>query len=304
MSKAIKIPKLGSICLLCQKTKPIENSHVYPKFAVNWLKENSSPYFRTATTPNRRQQDVNTFPILCLSCENLFSKVENLFCTRVFKPFRADLKLQSFEYGRWLSHFAISLSWRMLAVQLQEFQEKWPGQAEVAAIAFESWRSYLLGETCKIRPYGHHMFFFSELDIASSNVGRAPENIHTYLHTSFDGDICSFGSRGIVFVLIPGIMFWSPIHPNDDKGWSKGSAIADKGRFSISQKVDDLRFRTVIEDGCRIARELNFSEKQDKKIQEDYQRILSTTSKEKMEKIMRPKFLDYQIREAKRLDKE
>lgn len=294
------VPILGSVCMLCKSRAPIQNSHIWPKFVVRWLKENRSPYFRKAENPNRRMEDVTKYPILCLNCETRFSVFEKQFCERVFKPFKMNPGMQSFRYGRWLSLFSISLSWRMLAVQLADFAMRDPRQAECAATAFEHWRKYLAGESIKINPYRHHLFLFTELDLSRSAVLKVPPNLHTYLHTSLDGDICSFDTRGVVFVLMPGMLFWSPLHPFDDKKWPKGSAIAEKGTFYAKQNVGDMRLGRLIEESARLANKNKLSSKQEAVVAKACRAQLENKTPEEISEILKHLEIDSKIEEIQR----
>lgn len=45
-------------CRLCGQSKPLQVSHIIPRFIVEWFKETSAtPYIRTGDEPNRRVQD-------------------------------------------------------------------------------------------------------------------------------------------------------------------------------------------------------------------------------------------------------
>ena len=236
------LPTLGSVCMLCQSTPPIQKSHLWPKFAVEWLKLNSSPYIRRGDKLNQRLEDVTTFPLLCLKCENIFSRFEQKFCELIFKPFQENRNTPFFYYEEWLSHFAISLVWRMLAIDFERFVSEHPEQVVSASNAFEYWRGYLLGSGTSIEPYRHHMFFFSLVEPSQSAIQNLPSKFHSYILRSFDGCIGSFYSKGFVYVLLPGIAFWSPLNIRDDVGWGKNSHIKQRGKFKVAQKVKDERF--------------------------------------------------------------
>lgn len=292
-------PKLGSICMLCQTNTPIKNSHLWPKFTVNWLKENSSPYLRRGDTPNLRREDSTKFPLLCLECENRFSKFENDFSARVFKPFRSNPDLLGFKYGRWLSHFAISMTWRVLAVEFADFAQRSPEQTIAASQAFEHWRLYLLNESLKIRPYRHHIFFFTELKLDSPGTIHAPDNLHTYVHRSLDGAAATFQNRGIVFSLIPGILFWSPIHPKDDQGWPTGSAIAEKGYIATGQQVSDERLGNLIRDSAKLAGASTLSDRQQNIVNQEYRKVCAEKSPEELSKLLQPIIKDRELKQVK-----
>lgn len=289
--------------MLCQQKSPIKNSHLWPKFTVKWLKENSSRYIRRADIPNRRMEDVTKFPLLCTDCENLFSKFEGLFSARIFKPYQANHMIQHFDYGRWLSKFAISMSWRMLAIEYVDFSERCPGQKAAAELAFEHWRRYLLGESLKIQPYRHHMFFFSFVRPDSSGIDLISENYHSYTLRSLDGAIYSFDTLGVVYVLLPGIVFWSPLNPHDDSGWPKGSAIAERGKFHVGQRVSDGRLLQAANQGANLAYDKPLSEKQMALIAHDYNLVKAEKSSQDLERILAPLRHDQLLSRWKKNDK-
>lgn len=288
--------------MLCQKNPPIKNSHVWPKFAVKWLKENCSGYLRRGDIPNKRLQDVTKFPILCLSCEGKFSTFETVFCEKIFKPFHLDSKnkIKQFEYGRWLSHFAISLSWRMVAIGFEEYSTRAPSQIQATYDAFEHWRKYLLGEINSIRPYRHHIFFFDFVSPRSSGISSIPDNFHTYIHSSFDGDLC-FNEKGIVFVLLPGMAFWSPITPNDEGGFERGSAIAVRGKFRIAQIVSDPRFGQILHESATKAKDQTLSPRQQELVNSAYDDMIRITNPDEVAKIMKPINYDRELTKVKNM---
>lgn len=295
----IAIPKLGSICMLCQERTPIRNSHLWPKFAVKWLRENSSPYIRRADKPNLRMQDVTKFPMLCTDCENRFSVFEDIFSERIFKPYQANHRLKDFHYGWWLSHFAISLVWRLLCVEFADLATRSPVQREIAIAAFEHWRLYLIGNKNAIKPYAHHLFFFSYAEPWSSGINTIPMNYHSYVLRSFDGAIPTFNEKAIAYVLLPGMAFWSPLHPHDDKLWPSGSNIRPKGTFKIAQTVRDSRFGQLLHESATIAYATPLSEKQQALVQRDGRNLLSTKTDDERSKILEPSRHDLRLNTEK-----
>ena len=295
LESEIIVPNLGTICMLCQNLPPIKNSHVWPKFAVTWLKENSSPYIRRGDNPNLRLQDVTKFPLLCLECENRFSKFETEFCERVFKPINSDYnhKKKSIVYGRWLSRFAISLSWRILAVDFQNFVNRVPDAETKALEAFEYWRLYLLGKSQKIRPFSHNVFFFSYLNFDNSDLENVPNKLHTYLHRCFDGGIF-YSKKPVAFTLLPGMAFWSPLTPNDDGGFS--SSIKEKGKYLMSQKVGGERFGNLLHEGAELLSKQVLSERQNSIVKKDFEHQLENTPEVKKKNILKPLLHDRELK--------
>lgn len=134
----------------------------------------------------------------------------------------------------------------MLAIEFERFVGEHPEQALAATNAFEYWRKFLRGTVLEIEPYRHHIFFFSLTEINQSTIHELPDNFHSYILRSFDGCVAPFESKGIVYVLLPGIAFWSPLHIRDDEGWGKNSAIKIRGKFKLAQKVQDERFVALL----------------------------------------------------------
>ncbi len=85
-------------CHFCGDNEAIQNSHILPKYIFTWLKESSpTNYLRATDTPNRREQDGRKNEILCLKCENQFSKLENKFKAEVFEELIKDPSTNSLD---------------------------------------------------------------------------------------------------------------------------------------------------------------------------------------------------------------
>src|SRR5579859_3018033 len=65
-------------------------SHVFPKFYWEWMKETGDRYFRDPRRPNLRFQDGTKLKMLCRDCEARFSVAETPFAARIFRPLIAD----------------------------------------------------------------------------------------------------------------------------------------------------------------------------------------------------------------------
>lgn len=75
--------KIG-MCLLCHNAGNLCNSHIYPKFVVNWLKQTSQTgYFRSPTNINMRMQDGPKQYWFCDSCEQILSRDERKFSEQI-----------------------------------------------------------------------------------------------------------------------------------------------------------------------------------------------------------------------------
>ncbi|HHQ6722811.1 TPA: hypothetical protein ACSTNG_002585 [Serratia fonticola] len=73
------------ICKYCNKNEAIKNSHIIPSFVYEWVKSTAPTRFLRAThEPNVRLQDGSKSALLCLYCEQKFSKIEDEFKSQYF----------------------------------------------------------------------------------------------------------------------------------------------------------------------------------------------------------------------------
>jgi hypothetical protein len=292
------IPPIGSICMLCQKAPPIQNSHILPKFAINWLKTISSGFVRSATEPNLRKQDLPTYPLLCLKCEGRFSVWEDQFARHIFLPYQENPTDRIFHYNRWLIYFLVSISWRVLAIELERLTSEEPFLIRESAQAFERWRKFLMGESMKINPYEHRLFFFSAIEIESAPPSL-PDKFNAYTMRCFDCSVVSTDTWNRVYALIPGIAFWSTITPPKCKGWPRSSNIVRKGTIATSQRVSDTSFGDFIQYRATAAFEKDLSDRQKKVVSGSMTKRLQNQTKEQIWKIMEPHFVDNYLRKAR-----
>jgi hypothetical protein len=282
---AIRIPAIGTTCMLCQKEPPIENSHILPKFAVKWLKQNSSPYLRSPARPNLREQDIDKEPLLGLQCEQRLSIWEEKFADEIFKPYHANVSDRTFAYGKWLIYFVVSVSWRVLAIQLPRLRREEPGLIEHSERAFEDWRLFLLNQSQRINPYEHRIAFFSTLDLSNAPLDRIPLNFNNYCMRAFDCSVVSTDHKNRVFSLIPGMAIWSTIYPPRSKGWPEGSNIIFKGVLSTSQQIQDLMFSEWLLQRAKSAGDAKISPEQQKKVNQTFEQLIVGKSVEDLSKM-------------------
>lgn len=223
------------ICALCGKKAKLEKSHWIPRFATDWLKKNSmTGYLRSGKVPNVRQQDSIRASLLCGACERRFSVWEGAFSKRIYLPFR-DQEQASFEYREWLLCFAVSLAWRTTVRTSNKFQKEHPTLAPQVAKALSTWRTYLLQDNAEPGSYEHHMFFFP--DVIAQAVGTPyPDGMNAYCLSGIDSTIASTETAAYAYTLLPGIAFWSCIHPTSISGW-EGTIIGRTGTISTPQRV-------------------------------------------------------------------
>jgi hypothetical protein len=255
-------------CKLCQENKPLQDSHIIPKFVARWLKKTSATgYLRQATKANIRKQDLGREKLLCKDCETLFSNWETQFSQRIFFPYQDNNK-REFDYEEWLQKFAISLSWRAGIVELEGFRRYKPHLVHHLETSLEIWREFLLGAKPS-QDYAHNLLF---LDIVESvNDIRLPDGFHGYVLRATDLTIPANDSNVFVYVKLPSMVFLSGVVPNQPAGW-KNTEIFESAQISASNQVvsDGIFGEFFLDRAFQGAKLMNhMSDKQKKKITDD-----------------------------------
>ncbi len=148
---------VNGTCSLCNKDGQLVLSHIIPKFVVNLLKTRSR--LRSSESPNKRVQDSKKLPLLCSSCEELFSGWEKRAYEDIFLPLSDSSRpIKRVKYGPWALKFAVSVSWRVLLYSSQyglpRLSEEQRAKADEA---LETWRRFLLGELPSPGQFEQHL---------------------------------------------------------------------------------------------------------------------------------------------------
>jgi hypothetical protein len=255
-------------CKLCQENKPLQDSHIIPKFVARWLKKTSATgYLRQATKANIRKQDLDREKLLCKDCETLFSNWEALFSQRIFFPYQDNNK-REFDYEGWLQKFAVSLSWRAGIAELEGFRGYKPHLVHHLATSLEIWREFLLG-TKPSQDYAHNLLF---LDVVESVIDiRLPDGFHGYVLRATDLTIPANDYNVFVYVKLPSMVFLSGVFPKQPVGW-KNTRIFESGQIGTSNQVvsDEIFGEFFLDRALQGAKLMNhMSDKQKKKITDD-----------------------------------
>jgi hypothetical protein len=220
-------------CKLCDAPAPLQGSHLIPGFVARWIKETSATGFlRGFETPNRRAQDFPTRRLLCQNCEGRFSKAENLFSQRVFKPFHEEER-STFEYDGWFLYFAVSLAWRCLVTADPNNLALYPQHAQAVATAEASMRNYLLERSARIGPYRFNLFF---TPTGVTSTGPLPEGLSWYSLRGADMTPVYSQNKFATYVKLPGMFFWTSIVPPDPGGWQR-TKVSRHGTFHSAKQV-------------------------------------------------------------------
>ncbi|MGD6933028.1 MAG: hypothetical protein ACQCN5_02360 [Candidatus Bathyarchaeia archaeon] len=196
-------------CALCKKEKPLQISHIVPSFVGKWLKESSATGFmRELRTPNERIQDVWKTHLLCRDCEQLLSGFETYFAKEIFYPY-LEGKNSPLTYDDRFLKFAVSLSWRLLVLNEENFKKNYPQLLQYSSQAEETWRSYLLGCSLNPGPFEHHIFFFDQIAEGQD----MPTDFQWYTLRTVDSTVVGNNEKALVYSKLPSIMIVSAIHP-------------------------------------------------------------------------------------------
>ena len=222
-------------CALCGHHRKLVESHVVPRFAGRWLIDSSATgYLRDAVIPNRRKQDIQKRRLLCRRCEATFSKDERSFADRFFHPYAAGQLSFPVTYGPWALRFVVSLSWRLLAADLEQFAARHPEWATLARDAERQWRLFLLGES-DTGEWSHHIFLCHSDCFRSDE--PLPEKLPWYIFRGVDGTVVYSADKLFVFSNLCGIMAFSCLAPPCPEGL-EGTQLGLRGTIPGVQVID------------------------------------------------------------------
>jgi len=258
-----------NLCKLCLKNKSIRNSHIFPQFITDWLRNTSvTEKMRWSNNPNKRVQDTKRVKLLCEDCEKLFSAFEKYFSETIFKPV-LNSHNPVVDYNHKLLKFAVSLSWRMLAISSQEYPWKVPAHKLAAEKAEKQWREFLLHDT-DLNGYEHHLLMLRFM-AGAPKIKGTDIDVNWYFFQSIDGTIVQNIQEAFVYMKLPGFVFISPIEPKPFIHMS-GTLIGKEGKFEFyKQKPNQEIFKFLIDRSKEALSPLRtLSKRQKDKIEAEY----------------------------------
>lgn len=114
---------------------------------------------------------------------------------------------------------------------------------------------------------------------------NVPDKFHSYTLTAVDSTLASTDEEVWAYTKLPGIAFWSGVHPPHVPGW-RGGLIAPKGFISSPQIVEQGEFGAFLNERVNMTTELfsQTSDTQREKIHQsalqDPERLLNSKSLE------------------------
>lgn len=231
-----RLPKDGP-CLLCGNMDGRVRSHVVPQFVTRALLETSATgYLRTSEAINKPAKAGPWDYMLCEGCEARFNQGETQFANRVYRPF-LNGERGMIPYGSWLPLFATSLTWRVLTFYRQHPEaggkhkviDDWSCTDEAEQV----WRECLLGNRQHPGHRQQHLVMFDYVVNASASV---PSNLNSYLMRSLDFDVMANSRNIIVYMKLPGFMFFGFAEVQSAAGW-RGTRLGFSGGTVDHRKV-------------------------------------------------------------------
>lgn len=257
---------MRGVCRLTKKETELRNSHIYPKFVVEWMKATGSKYQRGYTTPNIREQDGYKKYLLSEEAEQLFSIREKWFAENIFRKYLANTLLQM-NYNENLYYFAISMLWRILVLELE--------QPEIESFTFyndmknaeKQWRDFLLNG---IYPQDYNNAHLILTDKVVDHT-LPSHNVNYYMTRILDGTtVFSLEKTSCsMYVKFSRFIFWSFITDGDgDEGNMLNTKINPIGGIiGMPQRPESFQFMTFIPHRIKLLDEMELaSEKQQDKI--------------------------------------
>jgi len=212
-------------------------SHIIPKFVSKWLKETSATGFlRGVKNPKERKQDLPKLPLLCEDCEQILSRLEHYFASKIFYLVLNEQR-KEVDYDDRLLLFIISLSWRTLKTSYFDQVKYSPWIKEHLDKAEQVWRRCLLTESANGGQYEHHMFFVDYVEKET----RVPARFQWYTLRATDSTLASNQETVFAFTHFPHIFFVSSIFPSSFSGW-KNTKVEKNGKLTMEWKIEDTRF--------------------------------------------------------------
>jgi hypothetical protein len=259
-----KIRSMKGICKLTLKKCELRNSHIYPKFVIEWMKSTGSKYQRGFLTPNKRDQDGLKKYMLSEQVEQLFGTREKWFAENIFHPYLKN-RFAQMHYNEDLYYFALSMLWRILVLELEQPEiEKFLFYSEMVK-AEKQWREFLLNG---IFPRDFNNAHFILTDKVSDHT--LPSHSVDYFFTRvLDGTTVYNDEFGYcsIYVKFSRFIFWSFLIGGDEENMINTKINPISGKIGIPQKFDSFQILSFFPHRIKLLDEMEFaSEKHQDKI--------------------------------------
>lgn len=218
-------------CALCGEEARLQESHIIPKFVIRYLKTSAPSAIRSNRAPNRRIQDGEKLHLLCRDCEQLFSGWEKTFAENLFVPLHNPSPvIKPLPYRQWALKFAVSVSWRVLLVNMMRGLKHFTEQQQASANqALEVWRSFLLGKVKNPGRFEQHLL---PLDVIESHT--TPDIspfLNRYLLRVVQADVPTYSTSAITFTKLCRVLLVGFIDVDDPLAWRGTKLHVNRGEI-------------------------------------------------------------------------
>ena len=226
---------MEGICALFKIDSELRESHIFPRFVVNYTKQTGSKYLRRPIEPNKRLQDAVKFYLLSEKAEQEFSAREKWFAENIFKPYLSStIRLK---YDENLYYFSLSFLWRGLLTNLkfENLTSKW--YYDLVIKASEEWRQFLAQG---LYPQNYHKVYMLLTDRVGSH-DSGLKGVDHYFTRAMDATIVTNPEKSSLFIYgkFNRFIFWIPIiETKENFELSEALINPISGEFNIPQKIN------------------------------------------------------------------
>jgi len=227
---------MKGICNLFDNECDLRESHIFPKFVIEYMKETGSRFLRNLVNPNQRFQDGPKMFLLSEKAEQEFSKREKKFAENIFLPY-LEKEQKEFYYNDYLFYFSISMLWRVLQTHKEHpniINQPFYGLLKDVE---NNWKQFLKNYTYPKDYDKIHLFFTDRVLEHNCDVKGADY----YFTRALDATIISNENNTFVAVYCKFMRFviFSVITDYEDKETSDTIINPLGGRFVIPQNFNN-----------------------------------------------------------------
>lgn len=180
-------------CNICNKNKPLLESHIIPKFVMKYARNQSLSPSSFFNLEGRTVQDLPKLNLLCKQCEQMLSqKGESLFSPKLFHPLNNAIKHNDKSFiseafdEPWHHYFVVSVCWRATMSMIYnktipKFQRKEEKQLQNA---LNKWKAYLNGKCSTAGTY--NVFLFPLYEPNEWNLNIPCQALNQYVEIAVD----------------------------------------------------------------------------------------------------------------------
>lgn len=228
---------MPEFCKLYNIESPLRDSHIYPKFVIEYLKNSGSKYLRGFGNPNLRMQDGLKHKLLSEKAEQEFGKREKYFAENIFLNYM-DEGQTVFQYDANLYYFSISFLWRILLLELAHPSIKpLPFYHLLEDVEIE-WKNFLSSYAFPLKHLSINLLFTSRIADHNLNI----DSVDYYFTRALDG--CVIANKDHSYIAIYGkflrFMFWHTVKSPNPVNYDQVSIHPTSGVIKSPQHFYDI----------------------------------------------------------------